>query len=73
MYRELMVHLNQLPWVHAELVLRTEPIFNYHLDQVAWLEVLTQPGADLERLTQILTFYARRFPDIKATAQDQPI
>ncbi len=69
MYRELAVHLTQLPSVEAKINLRSGQPFNYTLDQVADLTVELPAQLNLGRAAQILWHYALRFPEIPSYCQ----
>ncbi|GEM_PF-3432813 len=68
-----MVHVSQLTGVRATVVLRTEPCFDYTLDQVANLDLEVNVGAEVQRLAQILQGYARKFPEIPAVLEDRAL
>lgn len=58
------MHLRQLTQVEAELLWRTDPIFDSRTDQIEAI-TLTLPGEHLalEHLCEVILFYASRYSD----------
>ncbi len=67
MYRELSVHLKQVCGLETQVLLRSDPNFNYVLDQVDCVAV-TYPVEAIEQLAQILHYYSTQYPQIPSVA-----
>ncbi|MBW4700314.1 MAG: hypothetical protein KME03_20885 [Aphanocapsa lilacina HA4352-LM1] len=68
--RECAVHIAQLG-VESQVVLRTSPVFDSHLDQVECIEFTCPPTSSvLERLAGILEFYLGRYYQTPDTRRD---